>query len=471
MRVFILYPPISKQERYSSQIGNAGGNQIPLGIFYLASHLRNNGHIVEVVDAEARNLDADALLTMIASFEPDIVGISSTTVAFHRSVEVAELVEQQFPNLPIILGGPHVTANPVLALKDSLFKIGIIGEGEITLLELLDAIKNGTNFETIQGLVFKKDGEIIQTEKRPYIDNIDTIPFPAYDLIPNMSDYAPPPCNYKAIPVANIITSRGCPNQCTFCDQSIFGRKLRQRSPENIATEMIILYRQYGIREIAFVDDTFTINNRRIPALFSILDKEKINFPWTCMSRVNTVDEEILRYMKRKGCWHISFGIESGNPEILKIIKKNIQLEQVKKIISLCSKIGIKTKGFFIVGHPGETKETIEQTIQFALHLPLDDVVVCINTPIPGSIQYAEAEQYGSLDTTDWKQFNYHRPVFVPRDMTEEQLKEAYRQFYRKFYLRPRVIMRYCQSFLMPGGYKRFFSLAKAVPFLFKKVK
>ena len=469
MKVFILYPPLSTQERFSSQLGHAVGHQIPLGVFYLAACLRNLGHTVEVVDAEVRNLDAESVLDMISHFAPDVLGISSTTVAFHRAVEIAELVEERFPQLTMVLGGPHVSASPKNTIETSPFKIGVVGEGETTFPELLEALKNGSELTNVHGIVFKQGEEIIQTPRRPLIEDLDTLPFPAYDMIPNIGMYVPVANKYKILPFATIISSRGCPNQCTFCDQAIFGRKLRQRSPENIAAEIIMLYRKFGVREFTFADDTFTLNSRRIPALFSLLDAENIRFPWSCFARVNTVDEEILRYMKSKGCWNISFGIESGNQEILKTIKKNITLEQVEKAVSACSKIGMEARGFFMLGHPGETPDTMEQTIRFATSLPLSNAHVTINTPFPGTTQYSETHLYGTLDTTDWKRFSFFRPVFVPHGLSEEQLKEAQRSFMRRFYLRPRIIAQYCRSFISPTGFKRMFQLAKALPFLFKK--
>ena len=315
-----------------------------------------------------------------------------------------------------------------------------------------------------------RDGETITVNpRRPFIADLDALPLPAYDLVTDFSLYNPPPMNYRQLPVANIITSRGCPNQCTFCGHSAFGRTLRQRSPESIAAEIIHLYRRYGIREIAFVDDTFTINPHRIEDLFGILDNEGISFPWTCMSRVNTVDECILRFMKDHGCWHISFGIESGNEDILRRIKKNISLDAVCRVIDQCHGLGILTKGFFIVGHPGETIETIEETIRFAISIPLDDVVVTLNTPLPGTEQYKTAGNYGALERGDWSRYNMWNPVFIPAGLTEEILIEKHREFYRRFYLRPRIIKRYAMSFLSATGLRRALSLMRGLPFLLKK--
>jgi radical SAM superfamily enzyme YgiQ (UPF0313 family) len=317
------------------------------------------------------------------------------------------------------------------------------------------------------GLAFRDNGAPTINASRPFIADMDGIPFPAYDLIADFSHYNPPPTNYKRLPVVNIITSRGCPNRCTFCGHSAFGRTLRQRSPENIAAEIELLYNRYHVREIAFVDDTFTIRPERIFELFKILNHKKIHFPWTCMSRINTVDFETIKFMKDHGCWHISFGIESGNADILRLIRKNISLTDTKKVIGWCHQVGIRTKGFFIIGHPGETLATIEQTIQTALALPLDDVVVTLNTPLPGTEQYQTAEDYGSLERGDWSRFNMWNPVFVPKGLTEDILLRKHQEFYRRFYLRPRIMVRYVRSFLSRAGLRRAMSVIQSIPFMF----
>lgn len=467
-KVYLLYPPISKMERYSSAVGSVGGEQIPLGIFYLASFLRENGYDVTVSDAEALNLTEEQIIEAIAHLSPDYIGISSTTVAFHRALGVARAIKERFPSIPIILGGPHVTSNVEHAMSFEDFNFGVIGEGEITLLELIGALSKGIPVNEVAGIAYRDNSKkVVATPKREFIDNLDMLPFPAYDLIPNISLYTPPPSNYKTLPVINIITSRGCPNQCTFCDRNVFGRKYRERSAENVFAEIKYLWGKYHIREIAFVDDTFLISKKRVRDLFELLNKEGLRFPWTCMARINNVTFEFLQFLKENGCWNIAFGIESGDENILDVIKKNISLDAVRQVIDWCNKLQIKTKGFFIVGHPMDTIETIDKTIRFACSLKLDAVVVTINTPIPGSQQYAEALTYGSLDTADWSQFNYWRPVFVPKGLTEDILLKKQKEFYLRFYLRPRIIMSYVKSFFGRGGVKRFRSIFKLFGYVF----
>lgn len=462
-----MYPPITRLERYSSVIGSGGGLQIPLGIFYLASCLRDNGFEADVLDAEAGRLNYDDIIEYLRLGGFGVLGISTTTVAFHRSLELAQKVKTVLPETIIVVGGPHVSSQPTHPMEFDVFDFAVRNEGEETLVELMKVINTGGDLEKICGLIFRRDGDIIVNEKRPYIEDIDTLPLPAYDLVADFKRYTPPPCNYKRLPVANIVATRGCPNQCTFCDNNTFGRKTRMRSAENIVAEIEMLVTYYGVREIAFVDDTLTIRPKRIYEIFDLTRSKGLQFPWTCMARINTVDENLLRYMKQNGCWHISFGIESGDQHILKEIRKNIKIEDVERVVSICHKLGILTKGFFIVGHPLETVETIDKTIDFARGLKLDDVVVTINTPIPGSYQFEHAREYGTLDDTSWLKFNYWNPVFIPHGLTEQVLLAKHKQFYRKFYLRPRILWRYFLSFLSPTGLKRLISLLLASRFLF----
>jgi len=466
MRVQLIYPPISRWDRYSSDIGNAGGRQVPLGVFYLAAYLRQHGHRVGVIDAEALELSSRAAAEQALAFRPEAVGISATTVAFHRACEVARRLKHLAPGLPLILGGPHVTAAPEDAMQAQPFDYGVVGEGEETLQALLETLAQGGHPGRVEGIVWRSDGKPRVNPPRPYIPDLDRLPPPAYDLVPDLSVYNPPPCNYQRLPVVNVITSRGCPSRCTFCDRSVFGQRLRTRSAENIAAEIDLLYHRYGMREIAFVDDTFTLRPHRIRELFELLDQKKIRCPWTCMSRINTVDYDLLKFMRRSGCWHVSFGIESGDPEILETIQKRISLDQTRRVVAWCRSLGILTKGFFIVGHPGETPDTIERSIRFALELPLDDVVVTLNTPLPGTEQYANAHRYGRLERTDWSRFNMWNPVFVPRGLTRDLLLRKHREFYRRFYLRPRPMARYLGSFCSPAGLRRAHALVLSLPFL-----
>ncbi len=470
-KILLVYPPITKLERYSSAIGASGGEQIPLGVYYLAAYVRDKGFSVDVLDGEALGLTNQQIIDRLTGGEFDVLGISTTSVAFHRAYELAKDVKAALGEIPIIVGGPHVSCLPTHPLEFDAFDFAVRNEGEQTLVEFLETYASGGDYAKINGLIWRSDGQTVTNPPRDYVADIDSLPLPAYDLIDDLARYTPPPCNYRKAPVANIITSRGCPNECTFCDNNTFGRRIRMRSAESIVAEIELLMSEYGVREIAFVDDTFTVKPARIYEVFDLARSRGLSFPWTCMSRINTVDEKLLRYMKDNGCWHVSFGIESGDEGILAEIRKNIKLADVRTVVDTCHRLGIRTKGFFIVGNPKETPETLDKTIEFATSLKLDDVVATINTPMPGSYQYDHVDDYGTLDTTSWSQFNYWNPVFVPHGLTREILLTKHREFYRRFYLRPRVLWRYFLSFLSPTGIKRLKSLLLSSRFLFQSAE
>lgn len=442
LKILLVYPPITSWERYGSELAVFGGHQIPLGIYYLASYVRQHGYPVYAIDAEALHLSNDEIVRRIREEGFNVLGISSTTVAFHRSLELAKSVKKELPHVLTVVGGPHVSSQPHHPMQFEEFDFAIQNEGEKTLVELLDCLEEKKDLSSVLGLIRRENGDVAIQPQRPYIDDLDSMPFPAFDMIPDLNLYTPPPFNYKKSPVANIITSRGCPNECTFCENSTFGRKFRMRSADNIVDEIEQLVNERGVKEFAFVDDTFTVRPQRIYEIFEKTASRGLKFPWTCMSRINTVDEELLRFMRDNGCWYISFGIESGDEEILRTIKKRIRLDAVKRVVSQCRKLGITTKGFFMVGHPRETWETIDKTIRFAKSLPLDHVTVTINTPMPGSEQYRLVKEYGTIDNQNWNVFNYWNPVFVPNGLTREGLLKKHKEFLRRFYLRPSVLFR-----------------------------
>lgn len=442
-KVLLVYPPISKMDRYGSELGVFGGKQIPLGVFCLAAYLRQQGYSVQALDAEARDLTNEDVVAELHTGGYGVLGISSTTVAFHRSLELAQAVKAARPETVVVLGGPHVSSQPEQPLQFDAFDYAVRNEGEVTLDALLQVIANQGHPSGVRGLIYRRNGNVVVNPCRPYIADLDTLPFPAYDLIPDMRIYSPPPFNYKRLPVANLMTSRGCPNACTFCENTTFGRQFRMRSAQSIVEEIEFLMTRHGAREISFVDDTFTVRRSRIYEIFDLARQRGLKFPWSCMSRINTVDEDLLRFMRDNGCWYISFGIESADEEILRTIRKNITPAAVERVVEACRRLGIVTKGFFMIGHPRETVETIEKTIAFAKRIPLRHVVVTINTPMPGTEQYQHAHEYGTLDESDWKRFNYWKPVFVPHGLTPEILLAKQQQFIREFYLRPRLLL--CQ--------------------------
>lgn len=464
MKVLLIYPPLTLEERYGSRAGNAGGRQIPLGILYLASAAREQGHQVRVLDAEAMRLTARQVADLAAEFAPGAVGISATTVAFHRALETARQIKRSMPQVTTVCGGPHVHHCASEVITHHAFDYAIRGEAEISFCRLLHALENKGSVDGIPGLVYRDNGCIRDNPRAEFIRDLDGIPFPAYDLIPDLRAYNPPATCYRAIPVASVLTARGCPCHCTFCARNM-GDSLRVRSADHVAREIELLHRQYGVREIAFADDTFTFRPDRVRELFTRLDEMNIRLPWSCKSRVDTVDADLLRFMKDRGCWQISFGIESGDARILETIGKNIRLDRARDVLAECAKLGIQTRGNFMIGHPGETLDTIDKTIRTALSLKLDSLVVTLNTPLPGTKQFEECETYGALDVSDWTCFNLNDPVFVPAGMTGDFLIKKQREFYTRFYFRPRIMWRFFLNLFSGGGLRRLGSALRSLPY------
>ena len=471
--VLLIYPPVPQDAMYSSALGG-GAPHIPLGIYYIASYVRTHGFRAHCIDAEAQNLNNSEIISKIKEITPDIIGLSSTTFSFQGATTLAQEIKITFPHLPIVIGGPHATTNIESVMNNPVFDYLIYGEGEETFVDLLHALKRKGDekkedvFSSINGLAYRKNDIVIINQPRDYISDLDTIPFPAYDLIPDLTVYRPHPANYHFTPIVNVLTSRGCPYNCTFCCR-ISGQKLRQRSPENVVKEIELLVKQYGVREIAFADETLTIGKQRIQNIFTLLQQKGIQIAWTCTTRVNTVDYKTLAFMKKMGCWQIKFGIESGDESILKIIQKNIDLKTAREVISYCKELKIKTLGYFIIGHPGETKESIEKTIHYALDVPLDDISVMINTPMRGTVQYDEVDQYGTLSSTNTNEFNLLSPIFIPHGLNSNYLIQSQKEMYRRFYFRPKTFFHLINDFMSPNRINRFKSYVTHLKLIFTK--
>ena len=442
-KIFFATPPISMDERYGSLAG-AGSSLPSLGILFLAAVTRQKGYPTELADAAALDLPADELLARVSSAAPDVLGLSATTFSIHHAAVFAGRVKKLFPAIMVIIGGPHVSAAPLETMERfPEFDVAVVGEGEGTIIELLGALEGGTPLEVIQGIVLRQGDKLLSTGRRPFISDLDQLPYPAWDLLEGFPDrYPPATFKVKKLPAASLVTSRGCPNRCIFCDRSVFGSNCHAFSTEYVVGMIRHLVEHFGVREFSFEDDTFITFKKRLTAICRELAGLGLDISWTCLGRVNSIDEENLVLMKKAGCWQISFGIESGSQEILTTIHKNVTLEQIRSAVKLCRKVGILSKGFFIVGHPGETEATLRQTLDFALELPLDDISVTMLTPFPGTEIYDRADEFGEFDR-DWARMNLLNTVFVPRGLTREQLEQAQREMLRRFYLRPRIIAGY----------------------------
>lgn len=452
MKVLLIYPPYSLEEEFG-KLAKVGNLQQPLGIGYLGAVLEKAGHKVKIIDAPPLGYSVSQILEEAKKFGPEIVGITSVTADFYKAKKIGQRIKKEIGCL-VILGGPHLTAAPEEAIKEDCFDYGVIGEGEVTLVELLKGLEGRKEKEEIRGIIFKKNGKIVKTPARPFIKNLDSLPFPARHLMPPLSSYHPTPASYKRLPVGSMITSRGCPFQCTFCDRAVFGNTYRFRSPKNVVDEIEVLIKDFKAREIRFWDDTFNFYPKRVIEICKEILKRKIEIPWTCLGRVNFIEEEMLNFMKKAGCWQISFGIESGNEEILKKIKKGITKEMVREALSKTKKAGIRTRGFFMLGLPGETEKTMRETIDFAKSLPLDVAGFYVTIPFPNTELYQEAQKRDELLNPNYSEYlmNFPEKIFyLPEGLEEKTIFDYLNKAYREFYLRPSYLFKQLLSIRNPG--------------------
>ena len=441
--IVFVNAPLGLVERYGAL--SAAANTLPaMGVCNLAAVARREGYGVGLVEACSLGLSLEQTVSAIMEQGPGFVGLSALTLSINSAASLAGRLKELDPRISVIIGGAHVTAVPRLTMElFPPFDVGVLGEGEDLIVDLLDALSAGRDLSSIKGIVYRKDGEIIEAARRPFIEDMDRLPFPAFDLLPGFPGaYHPGPFRFRRLPAVSIVTSRGCPNKCTFCDRSVFGAKCRAYSPGYIIDMLKRLIMEHGVREVLFEDDTFFLFPGRVREICEMILREEIDLSWSCLARANAVEPEMLSLLKRAGCWQIGYGIESGSQRILDLVGKGLKLEAVRRAVRWTKEAGILSKGFFITGHQTENEESLRETIDFAMSIPLDDMTVTMLTPFPGSQIYREAAAYGDFDD-DWRKMNLVNAVFVPRGLTKAVLEGQMRRMYRRFYLRPRIICNY----------------------------
>ena len=440
-------------------------NSPPLGIASLAAVMEREGASVGIIDAAVEGLTTPETLQRIFNFKPDVVGFTSTTSFFMAAVRASQALKKSHPRIPVILGGSHVSANPGHALSFSCFDIGVIGEGEETIKELIPALLSGGKLDSIRGLVCRLNGKLHRTPSRPRIEDLDSLPFPARHLL-KLDLYKPQPNDEYRLPKTAMITSRGCPFSCIFCDKHVFGKNYRAQSPQRIIREVEHVHSQYGIRDVAFVDSCFGPGPERLKKVVAGFKKHPLPVSWTCSIRCNAVTEEILREMREVGCWRVRVGIESGSDRVLKFIKKGITTADARRASTWASRVGLRPKAFFMIGHLIDNRQTIEETIRFARSLPFHDITVQINTPMFGTAQYDMASRYGHIDHARLSDLTYFEPVFIPQGMTKKELDYLFRKIYRSFYLRPITIWRHLKKIRRISDLRKYIRALKLVWYL-----
>jgi len=422
----------------------------PLGIGYLAAVLEENGHQVNFMDLTLTPLSEDEFKRLILDTNPDLIGISLMVRAL-PTVKTLIYHIKQISNIPVVIGGPQPTVEPIFTIKYTQADFAVIGEGERTLIELIQALKGDKNYDKIDGLVFmNNDGTYKINSPREFIKNLDEIPFPAWYLIsPLKYKINPALAPIKRTPIAPIITTRGCPYQCSFCGGPLMWRRtFRMRSAKNIVDEIEMLIKNYKIKEIFISDDNFTLVKSHVIDMCKEIIDRKISIFWSCPNgiRIDTVDNEILKWMKKAGCHLLAFGIESGNQEILNRAHKQLDLKRVQEVIKMAKLHKFLTYGFFIIGLPGENLQTIRQTINFAKSLPFDRAWFNILVPYPGTEIFNMFAKDKSYSAIDWANIDATTGMIATgikyKDLEGRNLVYWQRRALREFYLcKPKVLM------------------------------
>ena len=442
MRVVLLNPPMKTMEMFGVTI-EAGASQPPLGLCYVAAAAFEDGYDVLILDAEALGLNSEACIESIVDLKPDILGVTATTASVLTAGAIAKEVKKVCPNCITVLGGCHVSALPEKTLERLPgIDVAVVGEGEITFKEVLRAVKNGNSFDCVDGVVYRNHG-LCQTTPRARVSNLDALPMPAWGLLPDIeSHYQVQFHSRLRTPSFSLVTSRGCGGECRFCPRVVFGSQVTTHSGDRTFEMVRCLRQQHGIRSILFDEDNLLVPESRVSRYSDLMIESGLDVDWACLTRVDSVSEELLKKIHKAGCWQLLFGIESGSQRILDFIGKGITLESVRQAVQRARDAGISSKGFFILGLPTETRDTIEETIEFMLDLPLDDMTFCFFTPFPGSDLGMTAHAYGKV-LTDWNRLNLYEPSFIPKDLTEDDLLEYGQRCVKLFYSRGRIVHSY----------------------------
>lgn len=458
-KTIFVNPPVTKEQRMGPigpVIKNLYFNSPPLGIAYLAAVLEKNSFPVQILDAAVEELDMEETVEIIRASQCDVLGLTSTSNFFCNALELAARAKKALPKLITVIGGPHATRNYESTAGRPEFDYVCVGEGEETCLEFLETLRSGGAMRQVRGLAYQENGKVLVTEPRPLIQDMDSIPMPARRMLP-LKKYVPQPNDGPFLPKFAMITSRGCPYGCIFCDHGAFGNKYRSFSAKRIVAEMRDLIENFGAKDIAFVDSLFMSSEKRVNAIVEEITAQGVKTHWTCTIRANIATREVMERMKQAGCWRVRIGVESGNERVLEFIQKKINLDQVRRTVTDAHELGLNPKAFFMIGHPTETAREIRDSIGFARSLPLTDITVQINTPLPGAPQSAFIEKYGAIVTNNLEKYSFWEPVFIPHGMTREEMDRLYRLFYRSFYLRPSVILRHMKMIRNWDDIRRYF--------------
>jgi radical SAM superfamily enzyme YgiQ (UPF0313 family) len=427
----------------------------------LGAVCEKSGHEVNVIDCQAERLELDDFRKRIGQTDADVVGITSTTLTYKSALKITSVTKEVLPECTAVLGGCHASFWDENALRECpSLDLTVRKEGEMTFLELLGKLENKSSLNSVKGITFRKsDGGIAKNEDRPFIENLDDLPFPAFHLFPLSS--------FRRVGkiIFPLTTSRGCVYWCDFCTAvRMFGRKYRMRSPKNVVDEIELLHNKYGESQFAFYDDAFTVDPGRVEKICEEIRQRKLAIHWDCEARVDMVNRSLLQKMKAAGCMAVWFGVESGSQLIIEKMHKRIKLDQTRSAFKAARELGIMTIANVVLGFPGETEQTAWETINFIKELNPGDVGFYIATPYPGTPLYDLVKQSGWLKTTDFNHYDTATPTFETPFVSMEKLREIRYKALQQFYLRPGYVL----EMLRRGGIYGISSVKTSAAYLLR---
>ncbi len=444
--LFLKYHEDADQQPLSRKAAERLGIFPSLALGGLAAVVRNHGFPVRIIDLHAENIFPEESASRVREYSPQVIALTAKTLGWPAVVELALLARSVVPEAIIVVGGPQLSVFPRESMSWQCFDIAVLGDGEETFLDICQRVEDSgphwTALQDIPGtLVRTSDGELLMNPARPAVDDLDRLPFTAFDLMP-MHRYH---CLTVLNPMATMVTSRGCPWHCGYCSQ-VYSERLRFRSPEAVVQEMEWLERRFGVREIVMFDETFTIGKERIRQICEEKLRRNLQVRFNIRARVDTVDRESLNLLKQAGLRSIHMGVEAGTDRLLKIMNKQITKEQAERAFKIARECGIETRGYFMIGYFDATAHDIEETIDFAKNLGLDWASFSVATALPATDLYKVCRQRGYIDGDPWKEYTLDGGGAIPQLETEtftaQQLRAFRARAYREFYLRADLIRR-----------------------------
>jgi anaerobic magnesium-protoporphyrin IX monomethyl ester cyclase len=437
--------------------------EYPIYLSYIVAVLDEAGLEVGFIDGVMEEMSIPAFGQAVARMGPKLVLIECSTPSIYHDLESARAAKESVEDTFVTLMGSHPTFFHEQILAENPFVDAVCrGEAEMTAKDLALSLAAGDDLSKVQGLTYRSGGEIRVNPPRPLIEDLDSLPFPARHIVRHEGYRA---AIYSGDCPTAMVSSRGCPYHCVYClwPETLYGHKFRARSAVNVVDEMEHVARDYGVDEIYFDDDCLTLNKKRVLDMCKLLLERGVDVKWIVQARVDTVDREVLAAMKEAGCHYILFGVESGSPQMLEIMKKRITLDQARQAFKDCRDLGIKTQAFFLFGVPGETEETIEETIEFANEICADSTQFAIAIPHPGTELYETCMKNDWLIFDNWEDFAAENSLIETEELTRQDVERARIKAYRRHYFRPGFVARSLLKVRSLQDLRRLFRGGKSV--------